>query len=112
MNIKLSSIVLGSALILAGCAGSNGANAPENQDACQKVAQYDIHFARIDETLQQIVHGTGCFVEYYDTRISALPAQPVTGKMTIAQAVAQATGGAPLKLEHPQNGKLTLKITR
>lgn len=73
-------------LLLGGCAiPPTTANA---QGACDKVANYDLNFNRVDETLQQVAHGTDCFVKTDKlNEIGSKTPNPVKGKMTIRNAV-------------------------
>ncbi|MCH1918931.1 hypothetical protein L9G15_05725 [Shewanella sp. A3A] len=67
--------------------------------SCEKTANYQLELPRMDETLQQIAHGTGCFIEADLTRIGAIKPKPVIGHYTIRAAIEIAIAGTGLEIE-------------
>lgn len=95
-------------LLVTGCATHlTTANA---QGACDKVANYDLNFDRVDETLQQLAHATGCFVKTDDlNKIGAQKPHPVKGEMSIRNAVKTALKGTSIHISEETPNVITIE---
>ncbi len=67
---------------------------------CDQIANYDIHFSRFDETVQQLVHATGCFVETDLGQTGSVRPNAVKGTLSIREAVRTAIAGTDLRITH------------
>lgn len=75
-------------------------------DACSVSSDYQINFQRMDETLQQIGHGSGCFIEADIKAIGALHPNPVQGHFTVKQAVDKAIAGSGLQAQLTEHNSI------
>lgn len=64
--------------------------------ACDKVKNYHLALPRFDEQIQQIVHGTGCFVRTDLTVTGPVKPSPIQGHMSIRNAIEQTIRATPL----------------
>ena len=71
----------------------------ETGSRCDVSGDYQINFQRMDETLQQIAHASGCFVEADLQTIGALKPNPVEGHFSVKQAVDTAIAGTGLQAQ-------------
>ncbi|MFM2486861.1 hypothetical protein [Celerinatantimonas yamalensis] len=99
-------------LILTGCARHHELASANLADHCLVIGDYQLHFSRMDETLQQIAHGSGCFIELKNPKVWPLKAHPVIGRLSVMQAVQQAIQDQPLLLTHPKPDLLKLTIKK
>ncbi|WP_417762776.1 hypothetical protein [Shewanella sp.] len=85
-------------------------NPANNDDAgnCEATADYQLELPRMDETLQQIAHGTGCFIEADLAQIGAIKPKPVIGHYSIRAAVEIAIAGTGLESEQTALNNITV----
>lgn len=60
---------------------------------------YDLPAARLDETAQQLAHAAGCGSLYDDPSLSPLQVNAVQGRISIRQAIHQASDGTALQIK-------------
>lgn len=97
------------ALVLPGCGVHKRAQIVSHQ-GCNRLQSYDLNLPRVDEMLQQLAHATGCFIEMDDPALGKLKAHPVSGEMTIREAVELALSEQPVKVTQESEG--VLRVTR
>ncbi|QSX34989.1 hypothetical protein JYB87_07160 [Shewanella avicenniae] len=95
-------------LLLSAC--SHSTTTPVASDKCDFATDYQVAFTRLDETLQQIAHGSGCFIEADLKQVGALTPNPVTGHMSAVQAVKMAVAGTGLTAQHSKLN--TIQVTQ
>ncbi|RKR04179.1 hypothetical protein C7446_1379 [Kushneria sinocarnis] len=101
-------ILLIAALMTGGCSATTSHAPAAPQGACDRVADYAIPAQRFDETAQQLAHATGCFIRTDLSRTGAIPVQPVTGTMSLRQALERALQGTGLSITDHRPDTLTV----
>lgn len=71
---------------------------------------YDIPAQRFDETAQQLVHATGCFIESDLSKTGAVRVNPVKGRMSILEAVQMAIKGTNLRITEEQDDRIKVEL--
>lgn len=89
------------------CSPSPDVHAPEGK--CDGIADYDTSFSGFDETVQQLAHGTGCFIRTDLSRTAPVRVNPVKGRMTIREALHTALAGTVLKVTEQQADSMAVR---
>ncbi|WFF42250.1 hypothetical protein EVC62_12455 [Salinicola endophyticus] len=121
MRRRLAVLAAGlvSATLLGGCApaptASSASAAPEAsaaatpRGACDKPAANPIPSQRFDETVQQLAHATGCFIDTDLARTGAVRVHAVSEAMSIRQALEKALAGTSLDIVAQTSNRITVR---
>ncbi|WP_052074762.1 STN domain-containing protein [Shewanella mangrovi] len=100
--------IAGILLLLSLTACNSNTQTPVSSDRCDVSSDYQLDFQRLDETLQQIAHGSGCFIEADLNEIGAVKPNAVIGRYSVLQAVEQAIAGKGLTVKRDKQNGLTI----
>lgn len=71
---------------------------------------YDIPAQRFDETAQQLVHATGCFIESDLSKTGGVRVNPVRGRMSLLEAVSTAIEGTGLRITEERGDRIKVEL--